>query len=174
MNDAELVVGILKGEIDFAELMERHARWVYCCLYRLVRNAAEAEELTERVFERVNDNLAQFNPAKACFRTWLRRILYNMAVSALRQRRHAPLSLDAMYEGGGPTVAGPEELHEAMERKARLLQLVCGLEPDERDALISYVVLGHSWEDVAGILNCHERRARYLVFKSTRKLRGEL
>jgi len=174
MSDAEQAVRVKKGEMDFGGLVEGHRQQVYRQLYRMVRSAAWAEELTQRVFVRALEHLSQWDPARGSFSSWLHTLAHNLAVNAIKARRHEPESLDAMGETGGPSVTGPAELHEARERKAKLFRLVAELEPDMRCAVVSFVLLHHRLADVAGILGCSQRRARYLVSAGLRRLRAEL
>jgi RNA polymerase sigma-70 factor (ECF subfamily) len=174
MLDSELVGGVMEGKVDFAVLEHGYERRVYRWLYAMVRNAADAEELTECVFVRVFDRLGRYNPERGSLCAWLHSITHNVAVSFLRKRNRAPESLDAMTEAEAPSVAGPDELHEARQRRARLHRLVDGLKPLERRALTGFYVRGESWHDVAAELGCTERSARYRALNAVTRLRAEL
>jgi RNA polymerase sigma-70 factor (ECF subfamily) len=174
MSDGELVGGIMKGILDFAVLIERFNRAVYHWAYALVGNAADAEEVTECVFVRVHDRLAQYDATKGSLCTWLYHISHNMAVSFLRQRNRRLPSLDAMGEDEAPMVAGPEELHDARERRTRLRRLVRDLEPKQRHALIGHFVRGLTWEEVAAEMDCCEHSARIWAFEAIEILKKEL
>jgi RNA polymerase sigma-70 factor (ECF subfamily) len=174
MLDSELVGGVMEGKVDFAVLEHQYERRVYRWLYALVRNTADAEELTECVFIRAFDRLGRFDAGRGSLCTWLHTITYNIGVSFLRKRRREPLSLDAMTEDDAPSVAGPEELYEAKQRRTRLRRLVGELDPLERRALVGFAVRGRSWREVAAELGCTERSARYRALVATEKLRREL
>ena len=174
MLDSELVGGVMEGRVDFAVLEQKYERRVYRWLYDKVRNAADAEELTECVFIRMFERLGRFNPERGNFCAWLHSITHNVAVSSLRKRRREPRSLDAMPEAEVPSVAGPEELYEAKQRRTRLFRLVGRLDPLERRALVGFYVRGQSWHDVAAELGCTKRNARYRALTAVTKLREEL
>jgi RNA polymerase sigma-70 factor (ECF subfamily) len=174
MPDSELVCGILEGRIDFAELLRRFERGVYRRMYALVKNAADAEELTECVFVRVFEQLRSYDPVRGSFCRWLYSIAYNVAMSHFRTRRRAPLSLDIMTESEAPSVAGPADLHEANERRTRLLQSVAELDPVDRGVLFGFHVYDQSWEEVAAEQGCTERHARYRSLVVLKKLRESL
>ena len=78
MPDAELVCGVIEGRIDFAVLQRKYERKVYGRLYRLVRNHADTEELTQDVFVRLFEGLPSFDPSRACLCTWLYSITTNV------------------------------------------------------------------------------------------------
>lgn len=174
MPDSELVMGILKGEIDYAVLQKEYERRVYKWLYNMVRNAADAEDLTESVFVGAYESLDRYDPAKASLYTWLHTMTYNMAVSFLRKRKHAPESLDVMTDAEAPAVAGPDEVHETEQRLAKLRRLVNKLSPRLRQAAYGFYVRRESWREVAAELNCSERTARYLAWLAIKRLREEL
>lgn len=171
MPDTELVSAIVAGKADFGELVRKYEHQVYQWLYALVKNAADAEELTQCVFVRLFPRLGRFDPERGSFCAWLHSITKNVAMSHFRARRRQPLSLDAMAESEAPSVVGPEELHEARERWSRLSQLVGELDPTERRAMIGFYVRGQSWRDVASELGCTERSARYHALAAVTKLR---
>ena len=174
MLDSELVGGVTEGKVDFAVLEELYERRVHRWLYDLVRNAADADELTECVFERVNDRLERFDPTRGSFCTWLHTITYNLAMSHFRSRKHAPESLDAMTEAEAPSVAGPEERYEAKQQRTRLRRAVRKLDSMKRRALVGFAVKGKPWRVVAAELGCTERKARYLAMAAADELREEL
>ena len=171
MPDAELVCGVIEGRIDFAVLQRKYERKVYGRLYRLVRNHADTEELTQDVFVRLFEGLPSFDPSRACLCTWLYSITTNVVMSYFRTKRRAPDSLDAMREWETPSVAGPEELHDVDERRTRMLKSVAKLEPLDRGVLIGFHVHDEAWRVVAAKHGCSERHARYRALVAMRKLR---
>jgi RNA polymerase sigma factor (sigma-70 family) len=170
MPDSELVLGIVEGRIDFAKLLERFERGVHKMMYALVKNAADAEELTQDVFIRVFEQLRTYDPKRGSFCKWLYSIAYNVAMTHFRARKRAPLSLDIMTDSEGPSVAGPAEVHEANERSARLQQSFDELEPLDQGVLIGFHVLDQAWEVVAAGQGCTERHARYRAAVAIKKL----
>jgi RNA polymerase sigma-70 factor (ECF subfamily) len=171
MPDSELVLGIVEGRIDFAVLQRKFEHKVYGRLYRLVRNRDDAEELTQRVFIRVFEWLKSYDPTRACFCTWLYTITTSIVMSYFREKRRAPLSLDAMAESAAPSVEGPDELHELSERRARFLQTFESMDPVDRGVLIGFHVRDQAWEVVAAENGCTERHARYRAGVAMKKLR---
>lgn len=174
MLDSELVHGIMQGQVDYAVLVNRFEHPVCHWIKALVGNAADAEELTECVFIRVYNRLERYDPAKGSLYTWLHTISHNVAVSFLRKRNRALPSLDAMGEDEAPTVAGPDELHEARERRTRLRGLVRNLEPNQRHALVGRFVRRLTWAELAAEQGCCERSARTWAFQAVAALRKEL
>jgi RNA polymerase sigma-70 factor (ECF subfamily) len=174
MPDVELVFGIVAGRIDFAKFLQRFERGVYKLIYALVKNAADAEELTQDVFVTVHDRLSTYDPKRGTVNTWLFSIAFNRAMSHLRKRSRSPLSLDIMTDSEGPSVAGPDELFEARVRRARLYKALRRLKPIERDAFIGFRVHQLPWKVVAARLACTERAAQYHCQAAVLKLKESL
>lgn len=174
MPELELVLGIIEGRIDFAVLQHRFEHLVFGRIYRLVKNRPDAEDLTQNVFVRVFEWLDRFDPKRASFRTWLYEITTSIVVNYFRAKRRAPQSLDAMPESAAPSVAGPDELHEANARQAQLLQSFEQLDPLDRGVMIGFHVRNLSWKEIAAENNCTERHARYRAGVALKKLRESL
>ena len=174
MLDSELVHGIMQGQVDYAVLVHRFEHPVCHWIKVLVGNSADAEEVTECLFTRVYERLDRYDPTKGSLYTWLHTIAHNMAVSFLRKRNRAPASLDAMTEDEAPTVAGPEELHDARERRTRLRRCVRDLKPKQRHALIGHFVRGLTFEQLAVEMDCSAHSARNWAFEAVEILKKEL
>jgi RNA polymerase sigma-70 factor (ECF subfamily) len=174
MPVSELVVGVIEGRIDFAELQHRFERGIYKMMFAFVKDPADAEEVTERVFVRVFEQLLSYDPRRSSFGRWLYTIAYNMAMSYFRERRRAPESLEVMTESEQPSVAGPDELFEARVLRAKLFMAMRKLSPIERGAFIGFRVAQLPWKVVAAEQCCTERAAQYHCRAAIRKLRESL
>jgi RNA polymerase sigma-70 factor (ECF subfamily) len=99
------------GSSAFGELYERHRLRIYRTAFRILRNPQDAEDATQRSFQRAFINLGRFREDSS-FSTWVTRIAINEALMLLRQRRSAtPLS-----ESGNDDVQAPSGLDLADER----------------------------------------------------------
>jgi RNA polymerase sigma-70 factor (ECF subfamily) len=78
----------------FTELVARHQERVYALAMRLLRDAAEAEEVVQEVFITALEKIPSFR-GEAAFGTWLHRVAANAALMRLRRRRRAPDGLGA-------------------------------------------------------------------------------
>src|SRR6266700_1415891 len=94
LSDAELVELVLAGEQDaFTVLVERYKDAVQNLAYRMLSNAAEAEDVTQETFVRAYTQLATYKPAHK-FSTWLLSIASHLAIDQLRRRRFLALPLE--------------------------------------------------------------------------------
>lgn len=83
---------------------------VYTVAQRILRNAMDAEEVTQDVFVKALSKLDAFQGGGK-FSTWLYSIAYRTAISALRTRKQENASLDQLSEFGkepADTIALPD------------------------------------------------------------------
>lgn len=86
-SDEAYINRVLDGDPSgFAPLMERYSRPVFALLVRMTSNRADAEELAQDAFLKAFRSLRSFRH-DCSFATWIYRIAYNTAISALRRTR---------------------------------------------------------------------------------------
>jgi RNA polymerase sigma-70 factor (ECF subfamily) len=92
-TDEELVAAVLEGERErFGELVERYQGRLVNYLFRLLRNADDAHDLTQEVLVKVYQVLDRYD-SQYKFSTWLFRIAQNAAIDQIRRRRLKLVSL---------------------------------------------------------------------------------
>src|SRR5438067_9606194 len=125
LDDPEvgLMLRVQRGDAEaFAELQHRYAARVFGYFCRLLRDRAEAEDLTQDVFLRLYRSRHRYQP-KARFATWVFHITQNVARNALRSRRRHPSvrldvgidderRLEALLADEGDSPSRPLERHE--------------------------------------------------------------
>ncbi len=88
--DDVLVVRAQAGDYDaFEQLVRRHQRRVYATAYGIVKNSAEAEEVSQETFLSAFEHLEGFR-GESKFSTWLFRVASNHALMKLRKKRPEP------------------------------------------------------------------------------------
>lgn len=93
-HDIELIKQIRGGDIAaFSQLIESHQNMAYTLAFGIVKNKQEAEEVTQDAFVKAYKSLDKYK-GDAAFSTWLYRIVYNTAISKLRQRRPEMKDID--------------------------------------------------------------------------------
>src|SRR5712671_547649 len=102
-TDVQLMLDVKAGDEQSFELLLRKYRTpLVNFLYRMVRDAATAEDLAQEVFLRVYRARKQYAPS-AKFTTWMFRIATNVALNERRDGRHRQMeiSIDQTAERGG-------------------------------------------------------------------------
>ena len=177
-SDEDLMRRLSGGEdAALAPLMQHWEAPVKRFIFRLIGNAAEAEDLAQEVFVRIYTKRHTFREG-ARFSTWCFAIAANQARNRLRWWRRRPaLSLDAWTEAGGDTPdhspAGAPASHEAVrhERIAAVRTAVAGLPLDQRTALVLFEYEGQSMEEIAAALGCTTKAVDNRLYRARQRLK---
>ncbi len=173
--DQQLVERAQRGDKHAFELLVvKYQRRLGRLISRFVRNAAEAEDVTQEAFIKAYRALPAFRGDSA-FYTWLYRIGINTAKNhLLAQARRAPTStpFDAeeaeAFEDASllHEVATPE--NELMSKQ--VVEVVNSslqqLPEDLRTALTLREIEGMSYEEIAAVMNCPIGTVRSRIFRA--------
>jgi len=180
-DDTELMIRVKEGhEPSFALLLERHRSSVVHFMYRMVQNAAVAEELAQEAFLRVYRSRKTYEPT-AKFTTWLFRIATHLALNSLRDGKYQRLEerLDA-----APEEAPARQLSDcrpsveaALVKEARLSEVrsaVAALPDKQRAAVLMHKYQEMDYTQIAQALKCSESAVKSLLFRAYETLRARL
>jgi RNA polymerase sigma-70 factor, ECF subfamily len=177
-TDRELVEAAREGDTEaFSAVVRRHQRRVYRLALHLVRNAAEAEDVTQETFVRAYGALDRFDGRSEPF-TWIYRIAVNLSLNAIRARKPSqrattpddPRIESLLVERRSP-LASPEGASVDKELALALCAGIDGLSEVLRTTLVLVVVDGVSHSDASKILGCSEGTVAWRVHEARRKLR---
>lgn len=178
-EERRLILAARKGSQDaFREIVDRHHARLYEVVFRIVRNRADAEEVTQETFLRAYRNLDRFAFDSALY-TWLYRIAVNAAVDlAKRRKRKAHLSLDheeaslaAAIPAHGPT---PSAGGEREEMVALVREGIDALPEPFRSILVMREYGDLSYEQLAETLEVPKGTVESRLFRARMRLRDWL
>jgi RNA polymerase sigma-70 factor (ECF subfamily) len=184
LDDAQVMLRVRDGDDDaFNYLVERYRRAMIGFMYRMVHNAAIAEELSQEVFLRVYRSRGSYT-ADAKFTTWLYRIATNLAVNHARDNRHErpeeKSSLDEVNEETGLAMdvadpkPGAEQEILRRERLRAIRQQVAALPERQRMAVMMHKFQELDYRQIAEVLHLSESATKSLLFRAYEKLRESL
>ncbi len=181
--DEALMQQAARDDTDaFDALFVRHRRAVFSYTFRMVGDAATAEDLTQECFLRLWRARARYVPT-AAFRTWLFTIARRLALDELKRPQPAVVSLAPdLAEAGEPTartepaadpaVSSPPEIVMAREL-ARQMEAALAELPDElREAVVLRDVEGMSYDEIAQVLACPLGTVKSRLNAARRRLRA--
>ncbi len=125
-----------------------HMRSLYGTAYRLVRNAADAEDLVQETFLRAYRAFAGYTP-ETNIRAWLYTILYRVRADHYRRMSRSPQTVELVDEGPA-TPAPQEQLAQGQEQVARSL---AALPECFRAAVVLRDIQEFSYDEIATILD---------------------
>lgn len=155
LTEAELISRAIEGDVDaFTHLVEDHQAVALRVAYLVVRDHAEAEDVTQEAFVKAYRALDGFR-RDAPFRPWLLRIVRNEALNRLRRRgRRERLRLLVANEAvSGGAAPSPEAVFIEEERRQRLLDAVEELPTRYRDVVTCRYLVGLSEAETAAALD---------------------
>lgn len=179
-SDRELIDRTLAGDgAAFGELVERFQRKIHRVAMSLVRDAAEADGVTQDTFVQAYTHLRSFRGG-AQFETWLTRIAINRAHDVLRRRRFVSL-FRTNSDGDEELVIEPVDDRPDPERQFSVSQLRAAIVRAERKLSAQQKIifrLRHyedlTPEEIAGHLGLRPGTVRAHLFRAVHKIREEL
>ncbi len=158
-------------------LYNHHRESIFRLAYGLLGQSADAEEVAQDALAYALSRINQYDPGKASFSTWLHRI----AVSRCRDRQRRkwlpslPLSQWLKWGGDAPDPAPtPERQAVQVETRSQVWAAVQALKPKQREAILLRYWAGHTYQEMADILDCPLRTVQSRVRLAYKQLRAAL
>jgi RNA polymerase sigma-70 factor, ECF subfamily len=151
----EGLLGLVAGgdEPAFAELYQRVAPAVFGLVTKVVRNPAQAEEVTQEVFVELWRTAPRFDPARGTARSWIMTCAHRRAVDRVRSAERAARrdDLAGRRDQGRPYDEVVEQVETSLERERvrRGLDVLTDL---QREAVVLAYYGGYTHREIAELL----------------------
>jgi RNA polymerase sigma-70 factor (ECF subfamily) len=151
----EGLLGLVAGgdEPAFAELYRRVAPAVFGLVTKVVRNPAQAEEVTQEVFVELWRTAPRFDPARGTARSWIMTCAHRRAVDRVRSAERAARrdDLAGRRDQGRPYDEVVEQVETSLERERvrRGLDVLTDL---QREAVVLAYYGGYTHREIAELL----------------------
>jgi RNA polymerase sigma-70 factor (ECF subfamily) len=185
-SDQDVVARAVRGhEAAFRELVRRYQRPVFSLLYRMVRDRALAEDLSQDTFVKVLNGLKSYRP-EFKFSSWIFKVANNVAIDQLRKRGVDTISMDGAPDAKTPDARAATGLQlrghgetplqevEARELGIAIEQAIGRLRPEYRSCIVLRHVEGYSYEEIAQILDLPLGTVKTYIHRARIELRGLL
>src|SRR5438445_8943035 len=182
-SDQQVVAWAKQGyETAFRELVRRYERPLFSLLYRMVRDRALAEDLAQETFIKVLNGLGSYNP-QFKFSSWIFKIANNAAIDHLRKRELDTLSLDSSPHATTPDEMSATALQLGDRRETPLQELearelggaidhaIARLRPEYRACILLRHAEGHSYEEIARMLDLPLATAKTYIHRARNESR---
>ncbi|MCK6618150.1 MAG: RNA polymerase sigma factor [Cyclobacteriaceae bacterium] len=163
----ELIERCKQGEEQaYFKLYQLYAKSMFNTAVRITGQDNEAEDVLQEAFISAFRNLAEYR-GDASFGSWLKRIVINKAINALKKRK-----FDLVAEDEAADVAEESEPQYkpelTVERvRAAIMQLPDGY----RSVLSLYLLEGYDHQEIAGILHISESTSKSQLNRAKSKLK---
>jgi RNA polymerase sigma-70 factor, ECF subfamily len=139
-----------KDAAAIAALYDRHCRLLYSLVFRILRDASEAEEVLQEVFLIAWTRVETYDRDLGSPVAWLVRIARNRAIDRLRSLRARIRALDeAPAAASADVVATPETEVLRSEQRRAVGRALEALPPDQRVLIETAYFLGLSQSELA-------------------------
>jgi len=164
----ELLAACVHGDQSACtSLFNRTAPNVYRLAYSLLLNQQDAEDVVQEVFVYVFRNLAQYDPTRGAFSTWLYTITVSRSRNARRRKMLPTIDLNQLLQFGqdppAPAEENPEQVALRSDAQRVLAAALAALSPRLREAVVLRYGKQLTYKEMSAILNCPEKTAESRV-----------
>ena len=148
-----LFAALLRREpVALEALYQRHGRAVLALARRVLRVDGAAEEVVQEVFIKLWDKPDVYDPDRGSLRSFLLRMAHGRAVDRIRSEVARNRRDQQHFEQRGDVVDDVESEAWQLIRRELLRDAMTDLSPDERAAISLAYFGGHSYREVAALL----------------------
>ncbi len=160
-----------KGDPDaFTQLVEAFQQPVFNLCYRMLGDAAEAEDAAQETFMRAYRSIKRYDNSRP-FPTWLMSIAAHYCIDQIRKRRMAFVPIDDLGYAEPPDEApGPEASLSRGEEQRMLRGLLDQLSPVDRAAVVMYYWYDFSYEEIGNALSLTESAVKSRLHRARRDM----
>ena len=184
-EDAQWVEQARNGNTRaFDQLVSKHRGRIYAMIYNMVKNDADAWDLSQEAFIKAWRALPQFE-SRARFSTWLFRISHNVVYDWLRKRRiqgdgelNDEIFDASRIEPGALTAPKhdqrPDQALEQSELQERINNALGKLSDEHREVIVLREVQGLDYKEIADIIGSSMGTVMSRLYYARQKLQGYL
>ncbi len=176
LTEAEAIRQAKDGDATaFEYLYKAYCRRVYSVCLRMMKNPAEAEDLTQQAFLQVFRKIGTFR-GESGFSTWLHRVTVNVVLMRLRRKKPIEVLFEDLdrtgSDGEGPSEYGSSDtsMIGAIER-INLIRAIRKLPSGYKRLFLLYDVLGYEHKEIARLLRCSTGCSKSQLHKARKRLR---
>lgn len=175
-DDARLVADVAQGSREaLAILFRRYAALVRRVAFRVLRDAAEADDLVQDVFILIDRCCSTFDSSKASVQFWIVQMTYRRAISRRQylNSRHFYTCIELDEQSIHATAPGSRSEASIDQRLDELdLQKMFGtLSEDQQKTLRLHFIEGYTLDEIAKMLGQTKGNIRHHSFRGLEKLR---
>lgn len=172
-NESALIEQAKTDKDAFGQLYERYYDRIYNYVYYRTGNAADAEDLTAKIFMRAMKHIGRYEDKGVPFSAWLYRIAHNLVANWHRDNsRRQIISIDDIVHWR-VTEDSPEFATQLMEDKDALLAAIRRLPADRQELLILKFVERLPNAEIGEIMGRSEGAVKSLYHRTLLALRED-
>jgi RNA polymerase sigma-70 factor (ECF subfamily) len=170
-----------KGDMNaYNQLVTRHQGKIYAMIRNMVRNDADAWDLSQDVFIKAWKALPKFEN-RSRFSTWLFRISHNVVYDWVRKRKIESAGelndeifdrdrIDLSAKTAPALIESPDEALSNSELRIKISAALEKLSPEHREVVILKDVQGLTYKEIADVMECTLGTVMSRLFYARQKL----
>jgi RNA polymerase sigma-70 factor (ECF subfamily) len=173
-DEQQLILQVKEGSHEaYRVLVERYMRHAYNIAFGYVTDHDDAEDIAQESFMRIYESIRSFR-GEASFNSWLYRIVTNLSLNRLRQRKNGTYKMvDPQSQLMLNTVAAPTDSH-SQDVRPILECALHDLSTLQRAVVILRHLNGLSTKQVSVILKCSEGTIKTHLHRGLKKMKTQL
>ncbi len=173
-SEAEAIAAAKHGDAAaFEFLYNTHCKHVYGVCLRMLKNQADAEDLTQQAFLQAFRRIASFR-GDAAFGTWLHRVTVNLVLMHMRKNRREALNTsldDETAPGRGiHELSSRENFSSRAIDRLDLRNALHQLAPGYKQALLLHDVIGYQHNEIAALLGHSPGSSKSQLHKARKQM----
>ncbi len=175
LSDEQLMLVLQQGQSNaLAVLFDRYERLVLSIALKIVRDAGEAEDVTQTVFLDIYRAVAQFDPSKGTTKVWLMQYAYHRAIHRRQylQARNFYQQSDFEELEAELTDSRPVNGLRAAESKALIREGISQLTGKQKSIIELASFNGLSMQEIADQTGDSFANVRHHYYRGLQKLRS--
>jgi len=163
-----------KNEKAYLEVYNRYQHAMYNVSFRILNDSMEAEDVMQEAFISAFQKMesfkrvSQFGDDIVPFGSWLKRIVINKSINALKKANN---NLFSSLEIVSDRADIREKELDLSQDVGLVLNEINKLKPNYKIALLLHVVEGYDYEEISEIMQVSYQNARTIVSRAKQKLR---
>ncbi|NQY30920.1 MAG: sigma-70 family RNA polymerase sigma factor [Flavobacteriaceae bacterium] len=151
------------------QLYNQYCNGMYIVAHRFVKNDAEAEDIVQESFIKAFSKLEQYN-AEVTFGAWLKRIVINKSIDALKAKKARLVELDEVHLKIVDADFNDEWLVDDAITFSEVTNAINSLTDKYKFVLMLYLIEGFDHQEISEILKISEAASRTQLSRGKQKL----
>ena len=165
-EDNELIRECLQGETKAFELLiDKYQKVLFNTVLRMIGDYDDAQDVTQSVFIKTFQNLANFDPRFKFF-SWIYKMAMNETINILNRRKRQAVITETIIS----PVRAPDERLESMEMEKIVQEAIGELSLDHRMVLVFRHFADLSYSELSFVLEIPEKTAKSRLFSARQRL----
>lgn len=179
---SQLIERALEGDQKaYTDIVARFREQIYHFIYRMVKDKAQAEDLTQETFIKAFRALASFNSNYA-FSTWLYKIAANNCIDHFRKKKLATTSIDTPIKAKDGDLhrdfpdqdQGPESELISKEQTNQIQSAIDSLPAKYKEAILLRHSQDKSYEEISEELDIPLGTVKVRIFRAREMLKARM